>query len=156
VPGPLSPRLHEGLARLGTWLPFARAAGEVGWFCGVAVGAAPACRLTAAAGTALVEGETAEAERLERERPAPPAGPRVRQLSADGAVVPLRRGEWAEAKTLAIGEVGAARGGAGAPVVRTTDGSSFSRRADAETFGRLALARPTGGAPRRRARSSRP
>jgi hypothetical protein len=139
VPGPLSPRLQEGLVRLGAWMPFARAAGELGWFCGVAVGAATACRLTEAAGAALVDLETAEAERLERERPAPPAGPRVQQLSADGAMVPLVKGEWAEAKTLAIGEVVAARGDDGTPVVRATDVSYFSRLADAATVGRLAL-----------------
>src|SRR5579884_2711870 len=139
LPGPLSPRLHEGLVRLGTWMPFARAAAELGWFCGVAVGAATACRLTEVAGAALVALETAEADRLEREAPPPGDGPRVQQLSADGAMVPLRRGEWAEVKTLAIGEVVATRGADGTPVVRATDVSYFSRLTDAESFGHLAL-----------------
>ncbi len=139
LPGPLSPRLHEGLVRLGTWMPFARAAAELGWFCGVTVGAATACRLTEAAGAALVGLETAEADRLEREAPPSREGPRVQQVSADGAMVPLRRGEWAEVKTLAIGEVVATRGPDGVPVVRATDVSYFSRLTDSDTFGRLAL-----------------
>ncbi|HEV8635409.1 MAG TPA: ISKra4 family transposase, partial [Chloroflexota bacterium] len=125
--------------RLAAWMPFARAAAELGWFCGAAVGADTARRLAEAAGAALVAHETAEAERLAAERPAPPDGPRVQQLSADGAMVPLVGGEWAEAKTVALGAVGAARDPGGAPVVRTTAVSRFSRLADAEAFGRLAL-----------------
>jgi hypothetical protein len=139
LPGRLSPRLHEGLARLAVWMPFRRAAAELDWFCGAAVGAETARRRTEAAGAALVALETAEAERLAVERPAPPDGPRVQQFSADGALVPLVAGEWAEAKTLALGEVEAARAGDGQPVVRTTGVSYVSRLADAEAFGGLAL-----------------
>jgi hypothetical protein len=140
LPGRLSPRLHEGLVRLGTWIPsFAQAARALAWFGGVDLSAATACRLTEAAGAALVALETADAERLERERPAAPAGPRVQQVSADGAMVPLVKGEWAEVKTVAVGTVAAVRGADGEPVVRTGGVSYFSRLADSETFGRLAL-----------------
>jgi hypothetical protein len=125
--------------RLGTWMPFRRAASELAWFCGAAVTGDTARRLAEAAGAALVAHETAEAERLAAERPAPPAGPRVQQLSADGAMVPLVGGEWAEVKTAAIGEVTAARGGDGEPVVRTTGVSCFARLADHKAFGQLAL-----------------
>jgi hypothetical protein len=126
--------------RLGTWIPsFARAADALAWFGGVRVSEATACRRTEAAGAALVALETAEAERLAAETPAPPAGPRVQQLSADGAMVPLVGGEWGEVKTLAIGEVVAARDADGGPVVRTTAVSYVSRLADSATFGRLAL-----------------
>ncbi len=62
---------------------------------------------TEAAGTAYVAVQTAEVERLERETPVPPAGPAKQCLSADGAMVPLVGGEWAEVKTLVIGEVAA-------------------------------------------------
>jgi hypothetical protein len=140
VPGPLSPRLREAVVRVGTWIPsFARGAAALAYFTGVHVGAETVRRQTEAAGAALVALETAEAARLAAEMPVPPVGPRVQQLSADGAMVPLVGGEWAEAKTLATGEVVAARDATGAPVVRTTAVSYFSRLADSETFGQLAL-----------------
>jgi hypothetical protein len=140
VPGRLSPWLHESAVRLGTWIPsFARAADALAWCGRVDADAETVRRRTEAAGTALVAVETAEAARLADERPAPPEGPRVQQLSADGAMVPLRAGVWAEAKTLTIGEVQARRGADGAPVVRTAGVSYFSRLTDSETFGRLAL-----------------
>ena len=125
--------------RLAVWMPFARAAGELAWFCGAAVGAETARRLSEAAGAALVALETAEAARPAAQTPPPPAGPRVQQLSADGALVPLVGGAWAEVKTVAVGEVVAARGADGAPVIRTTDASCFARLADHAAFGRLAL-----------------
>src|SRR5260221_14183885 len=78
LPGRLSPRLQESLVRLGTWIPsFARAAEALAWFGGVAVSEATACRRTEAAGAALGAPETAEADPLEREAPAPAAVPRV-------------------------------------------------------------------------------
>lgn len=125
--------------RLGTWMPFARAAAELSWFCGAAVGAETARRLTEAAGAALVAREDAEAARLATEQPPPKDGPRVVQLSLDGAMVPLVKGEWAEAKLGAVGEVVATRDAAGEPVVRAVDVSYCARLADAETFGRALL-----------------
>ena len=125
--------------RLGTWMPFGQAAAALAWFCGAPVGRETARRLTGAAGAALVALEDAEADRLAAERPAPPAGPRVLQLSLDGAMAPLVRGEWAEAKLLAVGEVLAARDAAGAPVVRAVGVSYCARLADAEAFGRAVL-----------------
>ena len=103
------------LARLGAWLPFGRAA--------------------EATGAACEADQDAEVARLERAGAAPAAGPAVRLVSADGAMVPLVGGRWAEVKTLAIGAVEAD----GAGGTRATDLSYFSRLADAATFGRLAL-----------------
>lgn len=140
LPGPLSPRLREAVVRLGSWIPsFQRAAEALAYFTGVRVSAECVRRQAEAAGMALVADETAAAERLASETPAAPVGPRVQQLSADGAMVPLVRGEWAEVKTLAIGVVETGRNASGAPVVRTGDVSYFSRLMDAEAFGRLAL-----------------
>ena len=93
LPGRLSPRLHAGLVRLGAWMPFAQAAAGLAWFTGAPVGRETARRLTEAAGAALVALEDAEAERLATERPPPPEGPRVVQLSLDGAMVPLVGGD---------------------------------------------------------------
>ena len=120
-------------------MPFAPAARALAWFSRAEVSEATGCRLTEAAGAALVAAETAEAERLAAQTPAPAPGPRVQQLSADGAMVPLVKGAWAEAKTLAVGVVEAARGADGEPVVRAADVSYFARLADSDAFGRLAL-----------------
>jgi hypothetical protein len=76
LPGRLGPRLHEGLVRLGAWMPFAQAAAALAWFTGAPVGRETARRLTEAAGAALVAGEDAAAQRLADERPAPPDGRR--------------------------------------------------------------------------------
>lgn len=139
LPGELSPWLWQSMVRLGTWLPFEQAPEALRWFAQVSVGEETARRLTEAAGTAQCRLQEAEVVRLEREVPEPPAGPAVQQLSADGAMVPLVHGEWAEVKTLAVGTVGTRPGRDGPPVVSTTDLSYFSRLADAQTFTRLAL-----------------
>src|SRR6266567_8334648 len=52
--------------------------------------------------------------------------------------VRLVGGQWAEVKTLAIGEVEAHRGADGLPEAHTTNLTYFSRLADAETFTSLA------------------
>src|SRR6266545_2121530 len=145
LPGTLSPSIIEGAVRLGTWVPFARAAEFVRLFTGVRLGEDTVRRLTEGAGAAYEAVQTAEATRLARECPAPPAGPDVQQLSVDGAMVPLRgKGEWAEVKTLTIGTVGTeapvapvAPVGSAAPVAweaRATELSYFSRLADHTTF----------------------
>ena len=138
LPGELSVTLVEGVARLGTKIPFEQAAAELAFFWGVELDATTVRRYTEAAGAAYVAEQTVELERLERERPAAPAGPTVQYLSADGAMVPLVGGQWAEVKTLAIGEVEVRRGGDGLPEAKTTNLTYFSRLADAETFTRQA------------------
>jgi hypothetical protein len=115
LPGELSATLAEGVARLGTKMPFEQAAAELVFFWGVELDETTVRRHTQAAGAAYVAEQTAEVERLERERPAAPAGPAVQYLSADGAMVPLVGGQWAEVKTLAIGEVEVRPGADGRP-----------------------------------------
>ncbi len=136
--GSWSPFLREAIVRLGTWMPFERVPAELAFFTRVALSIETARRLTEDAGAALVSAETREVERLERELPAAPEGPAIQQLSADGAMVPLLAGEWAEVKTLALGTVGRRPTTEGEEVVRTTDLSYFSRLSTAELFGRLA------------------
>ena len=136
LPGELSATLAEGVARQGTKMPFKQAAAEVAFFWGVELDETTVRRYTQAAGAAYVAEQSAEVERLERERPPAPHGPAVQYLSADGAMVPLLGGEWAEVKTLAIGEVAVGRGADGLPEAHTLDLSYFSRLADAETFTR--------------------
>jgi hypothetical protein len=136
LPGGLTPRLQASLARLGSWMPFAHAARELGWLTRAAVSRQVAERLTEAAGAAYVAEQTAEVERLER-RPTPePAGPAVQQLSVDGAMISLVGKQWVEVKTLAIGTVVPEASGE----VRARELSYFSRRTDHAEFRRLALA----------------
>ena len=139
LPGALTPSLQEDLVRLGAWMPFGRAAQELAHFRHTVVSRPTVERLTEAAGAAYVAVQTAEVARLEREAPEAPAGPAKLFLSVDGAMVPLVGGEWAEAKTLVLGEVQPPELENGEMVVHTRQHSYFSRLADAETFQRLAL-----------------
>lgn len=129
----LTPWLIEGIVRLGAVMPFAQVPAVRAHFTGVRVGAETVRRLTEAAGAAQVARETENVVELERGLPDAPLGPCVQLFSVDGAMVPLVGGDWAEVKTLVVGEVASEDGR-----VRTTDLSYFSRLADAETFGRLA------------------
>ena len=137
LPGELSPRLVEGLVRCGVKVPFAQAAEDLRFFCGVWVSEDTARRQTEAAGAAYVAVQDAELARLERELPPPPQGPPIQQVSADGAMVPLVHGKWAEVKTLAVGTVTTVVGKDG-PEVCTRDLTYFSRLTDAATFTRQA------------------
>jgi hypothetical protein len=121
-------------------MPFAQAAEHLAFFWGVRLDAATVRRQAEAAGAAYVEIQAAEVERLEREAPEPPAGPAAQQVSADGAMIPLVGGKWAEARTVGIGTLAAAPGAGGASggEARATDLSYFSRLADHATFIRLA------------------
>lgn len=139
LPGSLTPRLQEALVRLSTHIPsFAKAARELTWFTGVQVHPDTARQRTEAAGTLLVASQTAEADRILREHPAPPCAPDTLVLRVDGAMVPLVHGQWTEVRTLAVGEVQAPRATPDGSVVQTTNLSYFSRRTDSTTFGDLA------------------
>ncbi len=137
--GHYTPTLYEAMTRLSTWLPFARAAQEVGYFLHTPVTEATVRRQTEAAGAAYVAVQTAEVERLEPETPVAPKGPAQQFLSVDGAFVSLVGGDWAEVKTLALGDVAAPRQVHGETVIQTEALSYFSRLTDATTFQRLAL-----------------
>jgi len=142
LPGPWTPRLQEAVVRLGAWIPsFAQAATLLAAFTHTAVSAATARRQTEAAGAAYVAVQTAAVAALEAAPPVEPApAPALLSLSADGAMVPLiGKGQWAEVKTLAVGEVQPAVWEKDKLVVHTTRVSYFSRLTDAASFTRLAL-----------------
>ena len=103
--GPLAPSLVEDLALLGSWMPFGRAAKNVGHFRKIEVSEATGRRVAEKSDQAYVEMQTEQAKRLEAEIREAPPGPGLQQLSVDGAMVPLLHGEWAEVKTLAIGTI---------------------------------------------------
>lgn len=139
LPGSLTPSLQEDLAHLGAWMPFGKAAQALQRFRYTEVSRVTAERITEAAGAAYVSFQKAKAAQIEREMPEPPAGPAQLFMSVDGAMVPLVGGEWAEVKTLVIGEVQPPQEVKGEKVIRTAQHSYFSRLTDAETFQRLAL-----------------
>jgi hypothetical protein len=130
----LTPQLHEGLVRLGTWMPFAKGAELLAYFTGTKVSASSVRRWSERAGQDLVAWEQAECERIERELPEAPAASGPMMASSDGAMVPVVGGEWVEVKTLAVGQVVERDGEARAEAM-----SYFSRHAEAEVFIRQAL-----------------
>lgn len=134
LPQAYSPWVVQAIVRLGTWLPFERVPETLAFFTGVTMSAETARRITEQAGAALVAWEAAEVARIERDLPASPAGPALQQLSADGAMVPLVGGDWAEVRTLAIGAVEQRTGPGGQPVAHTTDLSYVSRLTTAAEF----------------------
>lgn len=137
--GHYTPTVYEDMTRLATWMPFARAVKELGYFRHTHVTEATVRRQTEAAGAAYVAVQQQEVERLEREAPPAPKGPAQQFLSVDGAFVPLVGGEWAEVKTLAIGEVEPPKQVKDETVIQTRALSYFSRLTDSTTFQRLAL-----------------
>ena len=134
--GELTPRLQESLVRLGTWMPFGRAAKELRYFTRVEVSEATARRITEGAGSDYVQVQSEQVEQILKQTPASPPGPQLQLISADGAMVHQVTGDWVEVRTVAIGEV-EAKGDGGE--VRTRELSYFSRLSDASEFTRQAL-----------------
>jgi hypothetical protein len=139
LPGVLTPRGHECLVRLSSWMPFAKAAEMLDDFMGIRVSRSMSQRYTEAAGAAYEQIQVEEVERIEKEMPVAEKGADKIQISADGAMVPLLHGVWAEVRTLVIGEVQPAMAEQGEKVVRTRNLSYFSRKVSAQKFQRLAL-----------------
>src|SRR5579872_3812106 len=106
--GSLTPQLLEWLVRLAAWMPFARAVQLLEAITKVSVGKETARRQTEQAGKLVEEEQDGEAVRLmdvRQEVKPEQYEPAVRQvLSADGAMVPLLHGVWAEVKLLVLAE----------------------------------------------------
>lgn len=137
--GHLLPHAQEALVRLGSELPFARAAQHLEGLLGVRVHGATVRRHTLAAGQRTLEVQTEQALPLSA-CPEESAADRM-VMSSDGAMVPLVGGVWAEVKLVAIGTVErrTQKHGEGEETV-TTHLSYFARLADAATFADLASA----------------
>jgi hypothetical protein len=141
-----SPGVLRRLVHLGADLPFARAAARLEELTGVVVSAATVRRQTEAVGASAVALNEAEVSRLACETPTAPAAPARLVLGADGSMVPLVGGDWAEVKLVSVGEpeavaAGVAAAGVAAAPARVETGalSYFAQLADAETFGCQAL-----------------
>ena len=139
LPGRLTPLLQDHLAHLGSWMPFAKAASMLERFTHVRVSKATAQRHTEAIGIAYEAVQLAEVEHIEQDWPDVPEGPPKLVVGLDGAFVPVLPGEWAEVKTLVVGELGEPVEVKGEKVVPTHSLSYFSRLSEAETFQRLTL-----------------
>jgi len=139
LPVRITPHAHECLVRFGSRMPFEKAAEELAMTLKVEVSEPTARRYTLAAGSAAEARQTQEVERLEREAPIPTAKPEKLFFSADGAMVPLVGGEWAEVKTLTLGEIEAPQLEKEEWVVHSREHSYFSRLCEASEFRRLAL-----------------
>ena len=133
--GGLTPRGEETLTRLSTWMPYESARELLADLLGVRVSKATARRATLATGQATLADWEAQVERLQQETPPAPVGAEKQALSADGAFVHLVGGEWAEVKTLSLGEVTRNTRGE----VCTQALSYCSRLADAPRFERATL-----------------
>jgi hypothetical protein len=105
----------------------------------VKVSPATSRRYTEAAGAAYETVQSDEVDRIEGSVPPAPTGAVKQMFSVDGAMVPLVKGEWAEVKTLVVGEVSSAEQSDGHKIVHTQQLSYFSRLTDADSFNRLAL-----------------
>lgn len=137
LPGRFTPLLQEQLTRLAVWMPFAKAAALLANFTHTQVSESSAQRLTESVGLAYEAVQLAEVEQIEQAWPEVPKGPAKLVLSLDGAFVPLLHGEWAEVKTLVVGEVDEPKRVEGQHLVSTHAHSYCSRLADAEQFQRL-------------------
>ena len=136
--GGLTLRGEETLVRLASWMPFEQARELFQDLVGVRVSKATARRVTLATGEAQLSVCEGEVERLKQEVPQAPAGAgetEKQAMSGDGAMVHLVGGEWAEVKTLALGEVTRNKRGE----VCTQHLSYFSRLSDAASFEEAAL-----------------
>jgi hypothetical protein len=128
----LTPRHHEHLVHLGAWMPFAHAARMLNLLLGVQVSEPTVRRLTEQAGALC------EAAQSQLSAPSATAACAKEVISVDGAYVPLIKGEWAEVRTVAIGEAKEEITATGQREVHTSELSYFSRMTNATTFAELA------------------
>jgi hypothetical protein len=138
LPGNLAPRQQEHVVQLATWMPLAWAARMLESLVGVQVSKETVRRLTEEAGCSVETAQTAQAQALWQEESAGKRTPVRLAMSADGAYVPLVTGQWAEVRTLAIGEVEEKLNADGTTESHVGHLSYFSRLTDAVSFTDLA------------------
>lgn len=135
----LLPHAHQSLLRLATVMPFDQAARALDALLGLQISVSTVRRQTLQAGR-IMEAIQAEQAQPQQGRPRFPLRaqepPSRLAKGSDGGMVPLRGGQWAEVKTLVIGEVLASS----AEQKQTRSHSYFSRLCDAQTFADLASA----------------
>ncbi len=121
-------------------MPFRCASRVLEDLLGVHVSSEATRRLCEHVGKQVEEAQTAEAQLPWKEEANERENSHRQAMSADGAMVPLTGGEWAEVRTLAIGEVPACTPEQDSQKVHVGNLSYFSRLTDAATFTDLAEA----------------
>jgi hypothetical protein len=137
----LLPHAHQTLVRLASKMPFEQATSDLAAILGVQISSSTTRRQTLQAGCIAEEISTFQAQTHAGSSPFPiPREEPVERLAmgSDGGMVPLRKGVWAEVKTVVIAQV--CSGMHEKKEAITTKHSYFSRLADAETFADLASA----------------
>jgi hypothetical protein len=122
-------------------MPFKKAASMMGQLLGVQISEETTRRLTQRMGDALEQAQTEEAQAPFQEEKEGECIPETMALSADGAMVGLVHGQWAEVRTLVIGKIkeqAKQKKKHGEQEPRVVELSSFSRLVDAEKFCQLA------------------
>jgi hypothetical protein len=138
LPGNLAPHQQEHLVHLASWMPFAQASRMLERLLGVQVSEESVRRYTEEMGGQVETAQTAEAQALWQDEPAGTPPPVQQAISADGTYVPLVKGQWAEVRTLAIGEVEEQHQSDGTTEIHVGQLSYFSRLTDAAAFSELA------------------
>jgi len=120
-------------------MPFEQALESLADTLRVQISEPTARRMTEKWGAAYVGVQEEEVKWIEKELPPAPVGPDKMLLSVDGAMVPLVGGEWAEVKTVVLGEIDEPVWEGDEWKVHANELSYFSRLMEAELFGQAAL-----------------
>jgi hypothetical protein len=134
LPGSLAPRQQEHLTHLASWMPFDKAAQMIEEILSVQTNEETVRQLSERLGAymeaAQAEQDDAASSQESTEQPAPQRC----AFSADGAMIALVNKQWAETRTVAIGEPQEERSADGEREIHVGHLSYFSRLADASTF----------------------
>ena len=128
--GSLTPCSQDHLVHLAVWMPFEKAVRMLERLTGVHTSEATARRQTYRAGEATLAVQQAPSSDL-APTSVDAAHPSKMIVSADGAMVPLVKGTWAEVKTVVVGCVESKRP---EELAVSTQLSYFSRMVEAQTF----------------------
>jgi endogenous inhibitor of DNA gyrase (YacG/DUF329 family) len=138
LPGNLAPRQQEHVAHLASWMPFDKAVQMIEEILGVQTNQETVRQLTERMGAYMETAQVAESETGCSQEAEKQPVPQRCALSADGAMVSLLNKQWAEIRTVAIGEPQEKRNTDGEREIHVGKLSYFSRLADAFSFTHLA------------------
>ncbi len=102
--GAYTPQVQEAVTRLGSRLPYQEAQEELEMMWGIKISVGSVREITLRNGRIADELIAKEMVQLQQEAPEAKVKPKQIVMSADGAMVQLRNGEWREVKTVAFGE----------------------------------------------------
>jgi hypothetical protein len=125
--GSLAPRQQEHLAHLACLMPFAKAAQMIEELLSVQTDEETVRRLTERMGACMQVVQTAQDDAACSQESTDPPAPQRRVLSADGAMGSLVNKQWAETRTVAVGEPQEKRTADGEIEIHVGQLSYFSR-----------------------------